>query len=87
MASKFLDRDSSIKYIYSNLGILFGMRFAGSTANFIICQKRKGISIRAAPIPKFLPIPILRYSPIPILPIPEIADTFADTDTDTLAQL
>ena len=38
---------------------------------------------RAAPIPKFPPIPILRYSPIPILPIPQIADTFADTDTDT----
>ena len=42
---------------------------------------------RAAPIPKFPPIPrpILRYSPIPIpiLPIPEIADTFADADTDT----
>ena len=38
---------------------------------------------RAAPIPKFPPMPILRYSsiPIPILPIPEIADTFADTDT------
>ena len=43
--------------------------------------------IRAAPIPKFspIPIPLLRNSPIPIpiLPIPQIADTFADTDTDT----
>ena len=36
-----------------------------------------------APIPKFPPIPIPGYSPIPILPIPQIADTFADTDTDT----
>ena len=45
------------------------------------------IITRAAAIPKFppipIPIPILRYSPIPILPLPEIADTFADTDTDT----
>ena len=43
------------------------------------------IMIRAAPIPKFppIPIPILRYSPIPIpiLPIPQNADTFADTDS------
>ena len=42
---------------------------------------------KAAPIPKFppIPIPIPGYSPIPIpiLPIPQIADTFADTDTDT----
>ena len=33
------------------------------------------------PIP--IPIPILRYPPKPILPIPQIADTFADTDTGT----
>ena len=36
-------------------------------------------------MPKFppIPIPIPGYSPIPILPTPQIADTFADTDTDT----
>ena len=41
---------------------------------------RKNIFGRAAPIPKFppIPLPILEYSPIPI---PQIADTFADTDT------
>ena len=39
------------------------------------------LSNRAAPVLKFPPIPILRYSPILILPIPQIADTFADTDT------
>ena len=33
------------------------------------------VFIRAAPIPKFPPIPILGYSPIQILPIPQIADT------------
>ena len=40
---------------------------------------------RAALMPKFplIPIPILGYSPIPILPIPQIADTFADTNSDT----
>ena len=45
------------------------------------------IDTRAAPIPKFPPIaiPIPGYSPIPIptLPILQIADSFADTDTDT----
>ena len=34
------------------------------------------------PIPRYSPIPISGYSPIPILPIPQTADTFADTDTD-----
>ena len=44
-----------------------------------------GLNSRAAPILKFppIPIPMLRYSPVPIptLPIPQITDTFADTDT------
>ena len=41
------------------------------------------VKTRAAAITKFPPIPIPDYStiPMPILPIPQIADTFADTDT------
>ena len=51
---------------------------------FLKDQESKFLRIRAAPIPKFPPIPIpkpiARYSRS-AMPIPQIAHTFADTDT------
>ena len=65
----------------------FGRLLQGITEEkynfYIYCRLVNGtiIQFRAAPIQKFPQIQIPGYSQILILQIPQIADTFADTDT------